>query len=628
MPPKPLSVLIVEDSEDDALLLVRALHRGGYTVRFEQSDSAETMREALDKDEWDVVLADYSLPDFSGMTALEILQRSGRDIPFIIVSGAIGEDAAVAAMKAGAHDYISKGSLARLIPAVERELAEAAERRERRRAEEALYESQRTISSTLDSLHTQIAILDEEGVILYVNRAWREFAGEHFPTLMPGMSGINFLNFLYSNDRSHGKKTSKRIIQGIRDVIFEKCPEFRLESPYTTPIGRCWISLRVTQFVGEGPVQVVLAIEEITARKQMEARLEYLSLHDSLTGLYNRACFETAFQRFAKQQYQPVGIIVCDINGLKLVNNTLGDEVGDQLLLAAAGILKKAAPDEAVVMRIGGDEFAVLLPRTSSLLMEKVLHNIRQGISDYNGRNRAVETGQTLSMSMGCAIAKGFCETSLAACFKEADNNMYREKLHDGQSARSAIVQTVMKLLEARDFLTEGHAERLQDIVACLGRELELPESKIADLRLLAQFHDIGKVGIPDSILFKPGPLTQEEYTIMKRHCDIGYRIAQVAPDLNPIAEQILKHHEWWNGQGYPLGLEGENIPLECRILTIADAYDAMTSDRPYRKAMGHDEAVLEIKRCAGVQFDAELVEKFVAVVGKKDQAELASEQG
>ena len=134
----------------------------------------------------------------------------------------------------------------------------------------------------------------------------------------------------------------------------------------------------------------------------------------------------------------------------------------------------------------------------------------------------------------------------------------------------------------------------------------------MTDLRLLAQFHDIGKVGIPDRILLKPGPLSPEEMVEMKRHSEIGHRIANSSPDLLPVADWVLKHQEWWNGAGYPLGLAGEKIPIECRILAIADAYDAMTSDRPYRKAMSHDAAVTELRRCAGTQFDPTLVELFI----------------
>jgi HD-GYP domain-containing protein (c-di-GMP phosphodiesterase class II) len=193
---------------------------------------------------------------------------------------------------------------------------------------------------------------------------------------------------------------------------------------------------------------------------------------------------------------------------------------------------------------------------------------------------------------------------------------MYREKLRRKQSARSAIVQTLMKALETRDFLTKGHAERLQNLATALARKIGLPEKTINDLVLLAQFHDIGKVGVSDRILFKPGPLTSEEKAEMQRHCEMGYHIALAAPDLAPIADWILKHQEWWNGQGYPLGLKGEEIPLECRLIAVVDAYDAMTSDRPYRKALTHREAVKELRTYAGTQFDPSLVESFIEITG------------
>ncbi|MFZ5633596.1 MAG: PAS domain S-box protein [Bacillota bacterium] len=348
---------------------------------------------------------------------------------------------------------------------------------------------------------------------------------------------------------------------------------------------------------------------DITYRKQAEERLKYLSLHDSLTGLYNRAYFEQEMRRIEGERHSPVGIIMCDVDGLKLVNDTLGHDAGDTLLVAAANVIREPFRKGDMVARIGGDEFAVLLPNSPREVVENACQRIRGAVDKYNEANPKLP----LSISIGYAIGDRTFEP--ANIFKEADNNMYREKLHRSQSARSAIVQILKKALEARDFITEGHAGRLQDLAAALAREIGLSERKITDLRLLAQFHDIGKVGITDHILFKPGPLSADEAAEMQRHCNIGHRIAQSAPDLAPIADWILKHHEWWNGKGYPLGLKGEEIPLECRILAIADAYDAMTSDRPYRRALSHEEAVTEIKRAAGIQFDPNLVPKFLQII-------------
>lgn len=360
------------------------------------------------------------------------------------------------------------------------------------------------------------------------------------------------------------------------------------------------------------PLVIEGVARDITVRKQAEEQLKHLTLHDPLTGLYNRAYFEQEMRRAEAGRKYPVCIVVCDVDGLKLVNDTLGHEKGDSLLIAAAGVIKSSFRESDMVARIGGDEFAVLFSEGGEDTVTKVCGRIKEAIKEYNSSNPELP----LSISTGFAVRTS-PDASMNEVFKEADNNMYREKLYCSQSGRSAIVQTLKKALEARDFITEGHAERLQDLVTGLARAISLPESKITDLRLLAQFHDIGKVGIPDRILFKRGPLTSEEACEMQRHSEIGYRIAMSAPDLAPIAEFILKHHEWWDGTGYPLKLKEESIPLECRILAIADAYDAMTSDRPYRKAMPHGEAIAEIDKCKGVQFDPELVPVFIKLLGK-----------
>jgi len=349
------------------------------------------------------------------------------------------------------------------------------------------------------------------------------------------------------------------------------------------------------------------AQREISERKQTEALLQYQNFHDTLTGLYNRAYFEEEMQRIDRRREGSVGLIMLDLDGLKLINDTLGHEQGDVLLTSAAHILSMCFRGTEVTARIGGDEFAVLLHPIDKDAIHAACERIRQKTAEFN----SVKIKAPISLSIGYATADN-PSVPMRELFQRADNNMYREKLHRRQSTRSAIVQTVMKMLEARDYITEGHADRLQAIVAKMGAARAFSEEKISDLRLFAQFHDIGKVGISDNILLKPGPLTTGEKIEMERHSEIGHRIAQSAPDLVPISDWVLKHHEWWNGFGYPLGLAGVEIPLECRMLAIADAYDAMTSDRPYRQSISHAEAVEEIKNCSGTQFDPALVAEFV----------------
>jgi|Deesub1362A_J573_1020465.scaffolds.fasta_scaffold00069_96 diguanylate cyclase (GGDEF)-like protein/PAS domain S-box-containing protein len=353
---------------------------------------------------------------------------------------------------------------------------------------------------------------------------------------------------------------------------------------------------------------------DITERKKMEERLEYFSLHDPLTGLYNRAYFEEEMRRLDIKRYGPVSLIVGDLNGLKLINDTLGHAVGDEFLQAAAAALRESFRPGDCVARIGGDEFAVLLPRTGAAAARRARDRIRKNVARFNATRQHVFP---LSISLGLTTGEG-AAVNLTELFKEADNNMYREKLLNETSTHNAVTQALAAALEARDFFTEGHAERLRQMVSDFGRALELPDRSLADLALLAHFHDVGKVGIPDRILLKSGPLTPEERAEMQRHCEIGHRIAQSTNQLAQIADLILKHQEWWNGEGYPLGLKGEEIPLECRILAIVDAWDAMTSDRLYRKAMPAEAAAAELQRCAGTQFDPQLVPRFLRLMRAK----------
>jgi HD-GYP domain-containing protein (c-di-GMP phosphodiesterase class II) len=215
---------------------------------------------------------------------------------------------------------------------------------------------------------------------------------------------------------------------------------------------------------------------------------------------------------------------------------------------------------------------------------------------------------------VGFAVKSGF-HRSLKEVFKEADNNMYRKKLYRSQSVRSTIVNTLINTLRSRDLTAEKHVIRLEGLLADMATFIGLPESTASDLSLLAKFHDIGNVGVSYSILSKEGPLTSGDWVEMRRHCEIGYRIALSASDLVSIADLILKHHEWWNGQGYPLGIKGEEIPIECRLLAIVETYEALTSVRPYRKAFSQLEAIVELLRHSGTQFDPNLLEKFVKML-------------
>lgn len=354
---------------------------------------------------------------------------------------------------------------------------------------------------------------------------------------------------------------------------------------------------------------ILTVVRDITKRKNDEKRIFEMSMHDSLTGLFNRNYFEEKLMSLKNEKTQNVGIIVCDIDGLKLVNDTLGHAQGDELIKNAASILKICCKEEDTIARIGGDEFVVIISNTSEEELETYANKIANKTEQLN----VLEPIIMVSISVGYAISSD--NNELQMVFREADSHMYREKLHHHQSKRSKNIELLSKMLEARDFITEGHGERLQTLTTELSKVIRLSEPEINDISLFAQFHDLGKIGIPDSILFKPGRLDDTEIVNMKRHTEIGYRIAKASPDLAHISDWILKHHERWDGKGYPYGLKGEEIPIQCRILAIVDAYDAMINDRPYRKAMSKEMAIEEIIKCAGTQFDPVLAEKFIKLL-------------
>ncbi len=355
--------------------------------------------------------------------------------------------------------------------------------------------------------------------------------------------------------------------------------------------------------------RMIIVNRDITERKKAEERFYYASIHDSLTGVYNRYYYESEIKRIEENGVNTFCAVVVDVDGLKLINDTLGHYMGDLYLKKVSKLLMRAFPDDSIICRIGGDEFCVILK-------DKLEKEIELYIKIF--KYKAGTGNQDNELPISISLGYSYSDEKNIDCnerIKEADNRMYREKLHRKQSTRSEIVQAMKHMFEARDFISEGHATRMQELVEQLSKAAGIPESETADIKLLAQFHDIGKVGIPDYVLFKTSELTKDEYELMKRHTEIGHRIAISSADLLPIAEGILKHHEHWDGSGYPFGLKREEIPLECRILSIADAFDAMTNDRPYRKAIDQKDAISELKRCAGTQFDPVLVEKFIQII-------------
>ena len=352
----------------------------------------------------------------------------------------------------------------------------------------------------------------------------------------------------------------------------------------------------------------VFVFRDITREKLENDEIRYISFHDKLTGLFNRAYFEEEMIRLNTTRQYPITILLGDCNGLKIANDIFGHLEGDKLLQTIAKIMKKATRHEDIVARWGGDEFAVILPRTDEQaagpIRERILQLCEEAESDPLRPSLALGSATNMDGS-----------SDLVALLKLAEDRMYRHKLTEGKSARNSILLSIEKMLYEKSCETEEHANRMADVSHKIGQAIGLNDYELEELSLLSKLHDMGKIGIPDSILLKPDKLSDAEWDLMKKHSEKGYELAKSTPELNNIADLILHHHERWDGTGYPSGLAGENIPKLSRVLSIIDAYDVITHSRSYKPVQSKQDALREIENCAGKQFDPEISRVFIDIM-------------
>ena len=340
-----------------------------------------------------------------------------------------------------------------------------------------------------------------------------------------------------------------------------------------------------------------------------DKKIRELTYKDSLTDLFNRRFFEEELVRLDTKRQLPISIIVADINGLKIINDSFGHKKGDQLLKKSADILKEVTRKEDILARQGGDEFAILLPQTKKETAEKIIARIKK----KSRRTKSEELSVT--MALGVAV-KNNSTQDINEVLKMADDNMYQNKLSESRSAKSKIVQSLLNSLEIKSNETKEHAVRMTKLAFEFGEKLNLTNSELNRLSLLSTLHDIGKITISEQILKKPDKLTVKEWEIMKEHPERGFQIASSSQEFAVVADEIFAHHERWDGRGYPRRLKGKDIPYLARIISIIDAYDVMTHDRPYSRAISPPKALEEIKRCAGSQFDPVLADSFIEIMG------------
>jgi diguanylate cyclase (GGDEF)-like protein/putative nucleotidyltransferase with HDIG domain len=367
--------------------------------------------------------------------------------------------------------------------------------------------------------------------------------------------------------------------------------------------------------------------------------LSQLALRDALTGLFNHRYFQEQLDRElnkAQRQNKPLSIVIMDIDDFAVLNNSYGHQLGDAVLMRFAKILNSMTRSYDTVARLGGDEFGIILPETDSyhayLLVERIKEAIRESLIDFH-------SPVTFSAGIAAYPELGVKKEELLS---KADNALYWAKYNNKDAVvayqdtldflkpeeriekikEQAFLNTVKVLaaaVDARDQFTQFHSRNVSVLAAMLGKEMGLPREKIKLLEIAGLLHDVGKIGISDSILKKEGKLNESERAEIEQHPILAAKILNQSHPKK-IVPWILHHHEHWDGKGYPFGLVGEEMPLEARILAICDAYDAMTAERHYRSGMTKEQALEEIQKEAGKQFDPELAKVFVNMMQEKNK--------
>ena len=349
----------------------------------------------------------------------------------------------------------------------------------------------------------------------------------------------------------------------------------------------------------------------LLAVQEKQQVIEYLSYHDQLTGLYNRRFLEDELARIDFTKDLPLTVVMADVNGLKLINDSFGHAYGDLLIRKVADVIREGCREDDLVARFGGDEFIILMPRTSELEARRVLKGIKaKALQEKIGALQ-------ISVSFGYEAMES-PDISIQEILKKAEDYMYKNKLSERPSVRSKTIDTIIKTLHEKNKREEQHSYRVSELCRRTALELDCSSEEVEELKTVGLLHDIGKIVISESILNKPDKLREDELEEIKRHPEIGYRLLSTIKEMSEMAEYVLAHHERWDGKGYPKGLKGNEIPFQARIISVADSYDAMISERSYRKALPEEVAIAELIRNAGTQFDPAIVRVFVEkVLGK-----------
>ncbi|MBI3803706.1 MAG: diguanylate cyclase [Nitrospirae bacterium] len=670
MAKEPVKILLVEDNIDQRELTLRAFQKKDPDLQITSVETGPACLDALRQSRFDAVILDYSLPMMNGVDVLSEIQASGYTAPVIMVTGQGDETIAVEAMKRGAYDYIIKNqNYHHTLPPVvlkvidqyklKRHLENSSQRAHR------LYEISLSLATErkIGVLSTTLVegakeLMDAEGALLFLIDAEQkilqtDFVGVEFeggipqgPITKTGLFGLGCQErgpVLVENPKAHPLIGSTPELQsplrqtlsipliregrvlGVLNLINKK-----EDQPFSS---------EDQDFLSTLCINASVAIDNVRFLEEVEKQ----AITDSLTGLYNHREFQKRLYEEterANRYGKEFSLIMLDIDHFKSFNDTHGHPVGDSILKEIVKVIQKCVRNVDFPARYGGEEFSVILPETVGIHAAKVADRIREAIDEAAF---VTTTGHRVHISVSIGVSS-FPEdgTRREDLILAADQALYFAK-RDGRNRvcryqdtlkaaiekdqskltemlRSPEMKTIRDLasiIDAKSPYTRGHSEGVIEYALLLADALNLSIEEKQSLQLASLLHNIGIVSIPDTILNKPGPLSPEERKIIQAHPGLAQMLIKGSPSLESVLPAILYHHERYDGKGYPNGMKGEEIPFLARVLGVVEAYHAMISVRPYRPKLSQGEALQELRKHAGTQFDPKVVEAFIGTLNK-----------
>lgn len=604
-----LRVLIIEDSPDDAEIIVHMLGASWKEIQSRRVETAPQFIDALATPVWDVIISDYSLPSFSAPEALSTLRERGITIPLIVVSGVIEDEKAVSLMRSGARDFLSKSKLDRLVPAIERELVESAMLAEREKARERFIHEKELSDSIIRCLPGVFYIFDESGKLLRWNDNLEQVCGRSTSEV----ASSRLEDFIHQDDRSGAK-----ILVSTAFRTGQACAELRLVAAGNVPIPYHFSCVRTSMdgfpcLIGTGMDISEQKMAEKSLRRKME-RLKAMSLIDRLIA----SNFDISLSLVTILTHLTLEL------GVSAVSVLLPDKDSGKLVRVAGFGLgnmdKKGIVDTEYARGILAGDARVITADPGNYDFE--LPVVFMGANDFGGYAAGLLVAHGEKKGVLEVFQRGPLEvdeewmdffSDLAGRIAVAiENAEMFDSLHKKSvellCAYDDTIEGWSRALELRDRETMGHTRRVADLSCKIAQLFDMSGEDIVQMRRGALLHDIGKMGVPDRILHKPGPLDAKEWIVMKKHPEFAYQLLAHIEFLKSALDIPYCHHERWDGIGYPRGLAGTEIPLCARIFSVVDVWDALRSDRPYREAWTKERTIAHIRSCAGTLFDPDVV--------------------